>query len=158
MCLPCRDCITGRDRFARGTAKYRLQGIMHHAKTSSHAHSTEAMSKKDRELDYGCEQIHRGQAQELTCSSASVVAQQNSSSIFVARVLVETRGAFSNYKSWVESAQTAGSSTIVCDRKRAQKKVQVLASFEPGVTCAIAKAATFSDWQRTGCHARTRLR
>ena len=60
-----------------------------------------------------------------------------------ARVLVETRGAFSNYKSWVESAQTVGSSTIVCDRKSAQKKVQVLASFELGVTRVSAKAAAF---------------
>ena len=99
MCLPCRDCIRGRDRFARGTAKFRLTDIMHHAKTSSSAHSIEAMNKKDRELDYGCEQIHRGQAQELRCSSASVVAQQDFSSIMFARVLVETRGSVSNYKS-----------------------------------------------------------
>ena len=94
MCLPCRDCIKGRDRFARGTAKFRLPGIMHHAKTSSHAHSIEAMNKKDRELDYGCEQIHRGQAQELKCSSASVVAQQDFSSIFCARACGDARSVF----------------------------------------------------------------
>ena len=64
--------------------------------------------------------------------------------ISVARALVITRGPCSDYISWVESAQkTAGSSTIVCDRKSEQDYLRIIASFELGTTRAIAKVATF---------------
>ncbi len=125
-----------------------------------HSKSLEAWKQRERERGHGCEQ-NLGQGQQRTCSNVNVVAQESPSAysaIVLARVLVETRGSFSDCKSWVESAETAGSSTIVCDRKSAQKRVQALASFELGVTRTIASAACFSDWQRTGSNARARLR
>ena len=145
MCLPCHEAGQGRDAYRLGIAKFRLAGIRAHAKTMGHAKSVEARRQRERAHDHGCEHIDR-QGEVRTCSNDKVVAQGSSpasSAIICARVLVETRGSFSDCKSWVESAETAGSSTIVCDRKSAQKRVQALASFELGVTRAIASAAQF---------------
>ena len=151
LCWPCASCSVGRDRFARGTGRFKHSNLLRHQRSKSHLNSIKLWNARSQAGDDGVtrpdndaqfEGAVAGSAANLNAAgtAANLTHPRLEASDFVCvRTLLETRCAFRNWDAWVAAAggTSSGRRPPVSECKRG---FSTLASLERLVTHEVLKA------------------